>query len=73
MQTYRLLYLRQSVLDHAEEVKANDVVEAIEHASGIEPDLRVEVWTKRSRVAVLRASPAHGPAMKAGGGRGRLR
>lgn len=57
MQTFRILYFRESVLDHAEKVRVRDVLEAIEKASGKPPHLRAEVWTESARVGEVPRSP----------------
>ena len=57
MQMFRILYFRESVLDHSEEVRARDVLEAIERASGKPPHVRAEVWAERGRVAEVGTSP----------------
>ena len=53
MQTFRILYCNENVLEHAEEVQARDVLEAIETASGKPRHLRVEVWAEKGRVAEI--------------------
>jgi hypothetical protein len=58
MQTFRLLYFRESLLENAKEVRVRDVVEAVERASGQLPDVRVEVWSEHRRVAII------GPALR---------
>lgn len=50
MQSFRILFFRESVLDHAEEVRVRDVLEAIERASDKAPELRAEVWSHNGRV-----------------------
>jgi hypothetical protein len=57
MQTYRLLYLRDARLEDIREVQARDLVEAIGKAAGQPPDVRVEVWSDKGRVGVVRTSP----------------
>jgi hypothetical protein len=57
MQTYRLLYFRESVLEDAEEVRARDVVEALGRAAGRPAEIRVEVWSNHRRVGIIRRSP----------------
>jgi hypothetical protein len=57
MQTYRILYFRESVLDHSEEVRVRDVLEAIEKAAGKPPYLRAEVWSERGRVGEIGSAP----------------
>ena len=55
MQTFRLLYFRENVLEIAEEVRVRDLLEAIEKAAGQPPDARVELWYRR--VAIIGPSP----------------
>lgn len=57
MQRFRILYFRESVMDHADEVEARDILEAIEKASGKPPHLRAEIWSERGRVAEIGTSP----------------
>lgn len=58
MQSFRILYFRESVLDHAEEVRVCDVLEAIEKASHKPAHLRVEVWSDKGRVGEIGPSPS---------------
>ncbi len=53
MQTFRILYFDETVLEHTEEVRAKDVLEAVEKASGKPRHLRVEIWTASERVAEI--------------------
>jgi hypothetical protein len=53
MQTFRLLYFRESLLQNAEEVRVRNVVEAVEKAAGQPPEIRVEVWSERGRVGII--------------------
>lgn len=57
MQTFRILYFNESVLDHAEEIEFRDVLEAIERASKKARHLKAEVWSKNGRVGEIGASP----------------
>ena len=57
MQRFRILYFRESVLEHSEEVQVRDVLDAIEKASGKAPDLRAEVWSGNGRVGEIDPSP----------------
>jgi hypothetical protein len=57
METFRLLYLRESILLQAQEVQGRDVLEALELAAGQPPDVRVEVWSEKGRVGIIRPSP----------------
>jgi hypothetical protein len=61
MQTFRILYFRENVLEHAEEIRVRDVLEAIEKASGKPAGLRAEVWSERGRVGEIGTSPALDP------------
>ena len=51
MQTFRILYFRESVLERSEEVQVRDVLEAIEAATGKRAGLRAEVWSGEKRIA----------------------
>ena len=53
METFRLLFFRGSLLERAEEVRAGNVVEAIQEAFGRPPELRVEVWSAKGRLAII--------------------
>jgi hypothetical protein len=53
MPTFRLLYLRDSLLEHAEEVEVQDVLEAVQKASGSPQDVRVEIWSESGRVGII--------------------
>lgn len=57
MQSFRFLYFRESVLDHAEEVRVRDILEAIEKAAGKPSHLRAEVWSDRGRVGEIGVAP----------------
>ena len=57
MQVFRVLYFRDSVLEHAEELEVRDVLDAIEKASAKAPDLRAEVWSEEKRVGEIGISP----------------
>ncbi|MCL6678631.1 hypothetical protein LZ519_04770 [Sphingomonas sp. RG327] len=57
MQTYRLLYFRDALLEDAQEVKARDVLDAVKKAAGQPPDVRIEVWSDKGRVGIVRTSP----------------
>lgn len=59
MQSFRILYFRQSTLAHTEEVQVRDMLEAIEAASRKPPDMRAEVWSEKGRVGVVDPSPFH--------------
>ena len=53
MQTFRILYFNENVLERAEELQACDVLEAIETVSGKPRHLRAEVWAEKGRVAEI--------------------
>lgn len=60
METFRILYFRESVLEHTEEVRVRDMLEAIEKATvGKPPQIRAEVWSTRGRLAEIGVAP-HG-------------
>ena len=58
MQTFRILYFRESVLERSEEIQVCDVLEAIEAATGKRADLRAEVWSGEKRIAEVGTSLA---------------
>lgn len=57
MQSFHLLYFRDSLLENAEEVRVRDLLEAVEKAAGQPPDVRVEVWLEHRRVGIIGPSP----------------
>jgi hypothetical protein len=57
MPTFHLLYFRDSVLEHAEEVEVCDVLEAVQETAGRSADLRVEIWSENRKVATIGSSP----------------
>lgn len=57
METFRILYFDDCVLDRAEEVQVRDVLEAVDKASGKPPHLRIEIWSNDRRVGEI------GPAL----------
>jgi hypothetical protein len=54
---YNILFLRENVLEKAEKVKVTDVLAAVRCASGQAPDVSVEVWFGRRRVAIIKPRP----------------
>jgi len=59
MPIFQILYFRESVLEHAEEVDARDVLRAVEKTAGQPAHLKVEVWSEHRKVATIGASPIH--------------
>ena len=58
MQTFRILYFRESVLDSTEEVQVVDVLEAIEKATSAKsPEFTAEVWGENGRICIIGPSP----------------
>lgn len=57
METFQILYFRESVLEDTETIEALDLLEAIERASGRPPDLRAEIWSEKGKVGIV------GPSM----------
>ena len=55
MQTFRILYFRENVLDHAEEFRARDLLDAVDKATKKPPHLRAEVWSGKNRVGEIGA------------------
>ena len=72
MRRFRLLYFRDSLLEGSEDLYAQDVLEAIEKASGQPADVKVEIWSEHGRAAVIAASPAIGRAQLRPPGAGML-
>jgi hypothetical protein len=56
MPTFQILYLRESVLDHSEEVELRDLLEAIDRALTKAPDLTAEIRCDGTRVGLVGAS-----------------
>jgi hypothetical protein len=56
---YRLLYFRSSVLEDWELLESDDLMQALQTASARAPELRVELWAERKRVAVFRPVNRH--------------
>jgi hypothetical protein len=56
MPTFHLLYFRDSVLEHGDEVELRDVLEAVQAAAGRPADLRVEIWSDNRKVAAMGSS-----------------
>jgi hypothetical protein len=57
MIAYRVLYFRSSVLEDWETLEAETLLEALQAASSRAPDLTVELWGARKKIAVFR--PVH--------------
>ena len=53
MAAFRIFYFRHSVLDHAEELEARDLLAAIEKLSGTPPDLSAEIWSDKGKVGIV--------------------
>ena len=56
MPTFQILYLRESVLDHSEEVDLRDLLDAIDRAMVKAPDLTAEIRCDGTRVGLVGAS-----------------
>jgi len=56
---YRLLYFRSSVLEDWELLRAADLMEALQTASARAPELTVELWSDRRKVAIFRPVSRH--------------
>jgi hypothetical protein len=53
---FRIFYFHDSVLDHAEEVEAGSVVDAVATTKGKPPQVRAEIWSDKGRVGIVGAS-----------------
>lgn len=53
MPTFQILYLRESVLDHSEEIDVCDLLEAIDQAMTKAPDLTAEIRSNGGRVGLV--------------------
>jgi hypothetical protein len=56
---YRILYFRSSVLEDWEMLEARDLMDALQTASSRAPDLTVELWGDRKKIAVFRPVNRH--------------
>lgn len=59
MISYRLLYFRSSVLEDWELLEADNLMDALQAASARAPDLTVELWSNRKKVAIFRPVSHH--------------
>jgi hypothetical protein len=50
---FRIFYFRDSMLDHAEEVEARSVVDAVATIAGKPPEVRAEIWSDSGRVGII--------------------
>lgn len=57
MQTYRILYFREDVLEPAEDVTVSDTLEAIGNAPAKLTHLRAELWAGGECVGRIGTSP----------------
>ena len=53
MAAFRVFYFRHSVLDHAEEVEARDLLAAVGKLSGTPSDLSIEIWSDKGKVGIV--------------------
>ena len=56
---YRILYFRSSVLEDWELLEVGSLMEALQTASSRAPDLTVELWSDRKKIAVFRPVNRH--------------
>ena len=66
MPTFQILYLRENVLAHSEDVDVRDLLEAIEKASSKAPDLTAEIRWEGVRVGLIGPSPDEDALRSAG-------
>jgi hypothetical protein len=59
MTAYRLLFFRSSVLEDWELLETDDLMQALQTASARAPELTVEMWSARKKVAVFRPVNRH--------------
>jgi len=59
MMAYRILYFRSSVLEDWETLEADNLLDALQAASARAPDLTVELWGDRKKIAVFRPVNRH--------------
>jgi hypothetical protein len=60
MAAFRIFYFRHSVLDHAEEVEASDLLAAVRKLSGTPSDLSAEIWSDKGKVGIVGATRGTG-------------
>ena len=58
MQSFRILYFRQNVIEHSEELELRDVLEAIDQAARKPSDMHAEIWSSAGRVGVVPPAPS---------------
>jgi hypothetical protein len=56
MPACRVLYFREAILEHTQELGCDDLVEAAKVASATHPHLTAEIWWNGKKVAVIRPS-----------------
>jgi phosphoserine phosphatase len=61
MPTFQILYLRESILDHSEEVDLRDLLDAIDRAMVKAPGLTAEIRCDGARVGLVGASLSEVP------------
>jgi hypothetical protein len=59
MRLYRILYFRSSVLEDWETLEVESLMAALQTASARAPDLTVELWGDRKKIAVFRPVNRH--------------
>jgi hypothetical protein len=57
MPTFRILYLRQSKLEHAETLSGLDLLDAIDKASDRVGPETAEIWSDRGKVGMIAPLP----------------
>lgn len=59
MPTFRLIYFRASLLDHAETIEAPDALSAIHEAAARPSEGLVELWSDNGKLATFRPAIRH--------------
>jgi hypothetical protein len=60
MPTFHILYLRDNVLDHSEEIELRDLLDAIDIAMAKAPELTAEIRCNGTRVGIVGPCPDSG-------------
>ena len=65
MQTYRILYLRESRLDHSEILPGLDLLEVIDRATELADNRTAEIWSENGKVGIVDLPSATPPLVSA--------
>jgi hypothetical protein len=65
VQTYRILYLRESRLDHSELLPGLDLLDVIDRATEQANDRTAEIWSENGKVGIVDLPSATPPLLSA--------